>query len=67
MGCTIVVKRDLERDLSVKRDLPGGIEVGLYYSVKRDLLNCQKRPITVSKETHQAAPPPWEVPTLPRS
>jgi len=23
-----------------------------YYSVKRDLLQCQKRPITVSKETY---------------
>jgi len=27
-----------------------------YYSVKRDLLQCQKRPITVSKETYYSVP-----------
>jgi len=27
-----------------------------YYSVKRDLLQCQKRPTTVSKETYYSAP-----------
>ena len=27
-------------------------QTGVYYSVKRDLLQCQKRPTTVSKETY---------------
>jgi hypothetical protein len=28
-----------------------GVSKETYYSVKRDLLQCQKRPTTVSKET----------------
>ncbi len=28
------------------------VSVEPYYSVKRDLLQCQKRPTTVSKETY---------------
>jgi len=35
--------------MSTKRDLLVSKET--YYSVKRDLLQCQKRPTTVSKET----------------
>ena len=35
---------------------PGDTEKETYYSVKRDLLQCQKRPITASKERSWSAP-----------
>ena len=48
---------------------PGPTQKETYYSVKRDLLQCQKRPTTVSKDTHstvrQASPPPGETCTTP--
>jgi hypothetical protein len=40
----IVVQSFAQRDLLVSKET--------YYSVKRDLLHCQKRPITVSQETY---------------
>jgi len=39
--------------LQTKGSVPGKVSVKeTYYSVKRDLLQCQKRPSTVSKETY---------------
>jgi hypothetical protein len=59
-----------ERESERERDLTGGdgdidssegflkrlpVSKETYYSVKRDLLQCQKRPTTVSKETYYSS------------
>ena len=36
-----------------------GARAPTYYSVKRDLLQCQKRPTTVSKETYYSVKRAW--------
>jgi hypothetical protein len=42
-----------ETHYSVKSEVSGYVPTGveIYYIFKRDLLQCQKRPIIVSKET----------------
>jgi len=40
------------RESVLSGTIPNRVSKDTYYSVKRDLLQCQKRPTTVSKETY---------------
>jgi len=44
--------RHVSKAIACSRSLYSIVSKETYYSVKRDLLQCQKRPTTVSKETY---------------